>query len=185
MTLSFSQLADCRFSQQQHFSKMATPNNKPNSPTNMSIDIANSPTTSNPSSLPSPVKFADLQQRTDATSTATNISTKPRRRQKNITTNYGEKTKSKKRYTTDPTRMGNIKGKLRMLGDNRNLRFRKLYKSPNPNVIYIFIGMIVTWYCLFSYFGPQNPPVIYKPRTATNNPDSNIVLETRKVTPKP
>jgi hypothetical protein len=176
---------------------------KPASPTSMVIDFANSPegTNSGTKSSLSPVKFADLnarkqrkdivkddnQSQSNTTAAGTSSSPtanmpdnapKPRRRKKNVS--RSDDYKPAKRYRTDPTKLGNIKGKLRMLNDSRNLRFRKLYKPPNPYVVWIFIGMVVTWYSLFNYFGPSSHQTIYKPSTATFNPASEINLKARE-----
>ena len=104
-----------------------------------------------------------------------NITQPARRRRKKKNVSRDDNYKPKRRGV-DPSSMGNIKGKLRMLSDSRNLRFRKLYKKPDPKVMWIFLAMVVTWYCLFKYFGPQHEIIEYKPSTSKFNPRSNTKL---------
>ena len=171
---------------------------KPASPTAHLIQMNQA--TSPDSSVPSPVKFADISKATTtaddaaadnysntktatqsttsfATTNKNNPSIPTRRRKKNVSQDDNYKTK---RRTVDPSSLGNIKGKLRMLTDSRNLRFRKLYKSPNPKVMWIFLGMVITWYCLFKYFGPQYTPIEYKPSTSSFNPSARTKLNHRE-----
>ena len=56
-----------------------------------------------------------------------------------------------KRPTVDVSKLGNFKQKIGMLQDSRNLRFRKIYKAPDPIVIAVFVGSILLWYILFNY----------------------------------
>ena len=56
-----------------------------------------------------------------------------------------------KRPGVDVRKLGNFKKKIGMLQDSRNLRFRKIYKAPDPIVIVIFVGSILLWYVLFNY----------------------------------
>jgi hypothetical protein len=177
---------------------------KPVSPTAQVVDI-NSPELS-PALSPSPVKFSDFsdfksrKQPTNVNDenkpkiinntafssnnfTTTSNESKPiqrvrRKKKKNVSRDD----KPVKRKVVDPTSIGNIKGKLRMLSDSRNLRFRKLYKPPEQKVVWIFIAMVITWYCLFTYFGPQYKPTEYKPSSSTFNPAGNIKLHRRKST---
>ena len=132
---------------------MTTVNNspgKPGSPTSMLIEIASSPESSPTNkSIPSPVKFADLnlrKQRQSTTTTTTNdtIQSTTTSFSANSTTTTSSKSaaallrrrKKKKnctqdddyelkRYVTDPNKIGNIGGKLRMLNDRyvKNVEF--------------------------------------------------------------
>ena len=62
-----------------------------------------------------------------------------------------KRSRAAKRPTVDVRRLGHFKTKIGMLQDSRNLRFRKLYKAPDPVVIFVFIGSILLWYVLFNY----------------------------------
>ena len=62
-----------------------------------------------------------------------------------------KKNNAAKRPTVDVRRLGHFKTKIGMLQDSRNLRFRKLYKAPDPIVVLVFIGSILLWYVLFNY----------------------------------
>ena len=117
---------------------------KPGSPTSTFLEIASSPEsspTNKSTTIPSPVKFADLnlrKQRQSTTTTTTNdtiqstttsfsanstttTSSKsaaalPRRRKKKKNCTHDDDYELK-RYVTDPNKIGNIGGKLRMLND--------------------------------------------------------------------
>lgn len=51
----------------------------------------------------------------------------------------------------DTTELGNIGPKIRMLRNSKNLRFRELYKPPDPTVLIIFTVSVVVFIVLFNY----------------------------------
>ena len=55
----------------------------------------------------------------------------------------------------DTSQPGNIAGKLRMMKDSRNLRFRQLHHPPDPTVVIIFVLFISTLAIFHLYIRPK------------------------------
>ncbi len=68
---------------------------------------------------------------------------------------YGSR-RAKKPRKVDVTRMGNIGAKVRMLKDSRNLRFKELYKPPDPVVAIVFLVTVIAFIVIFNYVQSLN-----------------------------
>ncbi len=64
-------------------------------------------------------------------------------------------TRRRRRKRIDTSQPGNIAGKLRMMKDSRNLRFRQLHHPPDPTVVIIFVLFISTLAIFHLYIRPK------------------------------
>ena len=80
---------------------------------------------------------------------------------RNVSVKNKSKVRRRRARRVDTSKPGNIVGKIRMMRDSRNLRFRDLHHPPDPTVVIIFVLFVgfLTFFHLYlrpKFFSNEN-----------------------------